>query len=70
LQDSAEHRPTTARKLLARVPVLAQGDGRALSAAWSVVGDVHYMSGEFACADRSYQRALKLGGEVSALGGR
>jgi hypothetical protein len=57
LQDTAEHRPTPARKLLARVPVLAQGDGRVLAVAWSAVGDVHFLSGELASADTSYRRA-------------
>lgn len=57
LQDTTEHRPAAARKLLTRVSAQAEGGGRALSLAWSTVGDVHYLSGEYASAETSYQRA-------------
>jgi hypothetical protein len=40
---------------------LKRGRCRPLAEAWSDVGDVHYLSGEFALAESSYQRALALG---------
>lgn len=61
MQDITADRPAAARKLLTRVSAQAKSDRCMLSQAWSTVGDVHYLSGELASAETSYQRATALG---------
>lgn len=73
VRDVSVHVPKRADKLLAQVPDLAEGDGTALSTAWSAVGRAHVWREEFNAAEAAYWRAFRLttnrNGQASALAG-